>query len=343
MRLLRPRELEALAPEGVRALVHELDVHQAELELQNEELRNLTLELEAARDRFRDLFDFAPAGYLTLDADGAILEANLKASELLGCERAKLMGHRVQAFIDPASQDRFHLHQQAVFESGGAHASELRLVTEDGRPRDVTIESFLIDETDRRTRLSLVDISDRVAAESALRDAHEELARTVVARTEELEESQRLNERIAEAAPLLLWIYDIGTRSTLYINALARELLSGGSAEMVGLEEIVDRLDRDSLSRAIEQLDRGINGDLVEVTFRIRSPGVSSAPPWTSPSCVWPRTGCASSVTRRRSRVSASAASSPSCCMTAWASCFRSPTRSSLWRVAPATTRPAPG
>jgi PAS domain S-box-containing protein len=277
-RLLPPRELEALAPEGVRALVHELDVHQAELELQNEELRNLTLELEAARDRFRDLFDFAPAGYLTLDGGGAILEANLKASELLGCERAKLMGHRVQAFIDPASQDRFHLHQQAVLESGGAHVCELRLVTEDGRTRDVTIESLLIDETDRRTRLSLVDISDRVAAESALRDAHEELARTVVARTEELEESRRLNERIAEAAPLLLWIYDVGTRSTLYINALARELLGGGSTEMVGLEEIVDRLDRDSLSRAMEQLDRGIKGDLVEVTFRIRSP--EGAPRW---------------------------------------------------------------
>jgi PAS domain S-box-containing protein len=277
-RLLPPRELEALAPEGVRALVHELDVHQAELELQNEELRNLTLELEAARDRFRDLFDFAPAGYLTLDARGAILEANLKASELLGCERAKLMGHRVQAFIDPASQDRFHLHQQAVLESGSARACELRLVSEVGRPRDVTIESLLIDETDRRTRLSLVDISDRVAAESALRDAHEELGRTVVARTGELEESRRLNERIAEAAPLLLWIFDVGTRSTLYINTLARELLGGGSTEMVGLEEIVDRRDRDSLERAMEQLDRGSNGDLVELTFRIRSP--EGAPRW---------------------------------------------------------------
>ncbi len=271
-RLLPPRELDALTPEGVRALVHELDVHQAELELQNEELRNLTLELEATRDRFRDLFDFAPAGYLTLDRNGAILEANLKASELLGCERAKLMGNRVHAFIDPASQDRFHLHQQAVLESGNARACELRLVTEDGQTRDVTIESLLIDETDRRTRLSLVDISDRVVAETALRDAHSELARKVVSRTEELEQSQRLNERIAEAAPLLLWIFDVETRSTLYINAIARELLGGESTEQVGLEEVVDQRDREPFGRALEQLDRESNRDLVDLTFRIRSP-----------------------------------------------------------------------
>jgi PAS domain S-box-containing protein len=277
-RLFPPSEVEALSPEGLRALFHELDVHQAELELQNEELRNLALELETARDRFRDLFDFAPAGYLTLETDGAILEANIKASELLGCERARLLGHRVQVFIDPASQDRFHLHQQAVLESGRPHACELRLVTQDGRPRDVTIESLLIDGAHRRTRLSLVDISDRVAAESALHDAHEELARTVVTRTAELEESRRLNERIAEAAPLLLWIFDVGKRSTLYINALARELLGDGSSERVGIEENVDRLDLDSFGRAIEQLDGGGNGDLVEVTFRIRTP--EGAPRW---------------------------------------------------------------
>jgi signal transduction histidine kinase len=118
----------------------------------------------------------------------------------------------------------------------------------------------------------MVDISDRVAAESALRKAHEQLAGTVVARTEELEESRRLNERIAEAAPLLLWIYDVGTRSTLYINAFARELLGGGSGDKVGLDAIVRGLDRDSLSRAFETLDRRVHGDMVEVTFRIRSP-----------------------------------------------------------------------
>jgi len=274
-RLIPPRQVEALSPEGVRALFHELDVHQAELELQNEELRNLALELEATRDRFRDLFDFAPAGYLTLDARGEILEANLKASELLGCERAKLLGRRVQDFIDPSSQNRFHLCQRGAIDGESAHACELRLVSNDRQPRDVTIESVPIDETDRQTRVSLVDISDRVAAESALREANKKLAGTVVAQTAELEESRHLNVKIAEAAPLLLWILDLRTRSTLYINAFAREVLRTGSAEAVAIEEIVDPLDRDSLRRAVEQLDRGSNGDLVEVTFRIRTHGGS--------------------------------------------------------------------
>lgn len=279
--LLPEREIEALSPEGVRALVHELDVHQAELELQNEELRNLTLELEATRDRFRDLFDFAPAGYLTLEGGGQILEANLKASELLGCERAKLLGQRVQAFIDPASQDRFHLHQQALFAGGPPRTCELRFVTEDGRGRDVLLESVRIDKAGRQTRLSLVDISDRVAAEAALSDANEKLAGTVVVRTTELEESRHLNAKIAEAAPLLLWIFDLGTRSTLYINAFARELLGAGSTEAVEIEEVVDPLDRDSLRRGIEQLDRGSKGDLVEVTFRIHAPGGASRWLWS--------------------------------------------------------------
>jgi PAS domain S-box-containing protein len=272
---MQAQEIEGLSPEGVRALIHELDVHQAELELQNEELRILTLELEAARDRFRDLFDFAPAGYLSLAGDGAILEANLKASEFLGCERAKLLGRRVQAFVDPASQDSFHLHQRAVLESGQPHACELRLVTEDGRSRDVSIQSVLIAGTDRCTRLSLVDVSDRVAAESALRDANEKLGQTVVVRTAELEESRQLNQTIADAVPLLLWIFDLETRSTSYINAHAREVLGHRSTmdpATIVIEKFIDPRDRGRLERAFEWVGREGNGDAVEVTFRIRPP-----------------------------------------------------------------------
>jgi PAS domain S-box-containing protein len=277
-RLFPAREVEALSPEGVRALVHELDVHQAELEIQNEELRNLTLGLEAARDRFRDLFDFAPAGYLTLEADGTIREANLKAGELLGRERAKLLGQKIQAFIDPASQDRFYLHQQAVCERGRPHACELRLLGEAGRTRDVTIEGLLIDEADRRTRLSLVDISERVAAESALSDANQRLERMLVERTTVLGESRHLNERIADAAPLLLWIFDLAKRTTLYLSALARDFLADASGEMLGIEEIVDLRDRDSLRRALEKLDQGSDGDPIELTFRAGMPG--ETPRW---------------------------------------------------------------
>ena len=75
----------------LQRVVHDLQVHQTELETQNEDLRRLQLELEESRSSYRDLYDFAPAGYLTLNEDGSILEANLMASRLLGVEKNALV------------------------------------------------------------------------------------------------------------------------------------------------------------------------------------------------------------------------------------------------------------
>jgi PAS domain-containing protein len=109
-----------LSPRSARAL-HELRVHQIELEMQNEELRRTQEELEASRERYFDLYDLAPVGYFTLSEQGLILEANLTAAKLLGVARSALVKQPLSRFILPEDQDIHYLHRKALLETG-AHS-----------------------------------------------------------------------------------------------------------------------------------------------------------------------------------------------------------------------------
>ena len=88
---LSPENIEALSPEEARRVLHDLQVHQSELEMQNEELRTKQAELDSARARYFDLYDMAPVGYCTLSEKGMILETNLTAATLLGLDRSELL------------------------------------------------------------------------------------------------------------------------------------------------------------------------------------------------------------------------------------------------------------
>ncbi len=87
-------------------LVHELQVHQIELEIQNEELTQTLTEVNALRAKYLDLYDFAPVGYFTLDTQGNIVELNLRAAKLLGRERRALTGRPLREFFDPQALPR---------------------------------------------------------------------------------------------------------------------------------------------------------------------------------------------------------------------------------------------
>jgi PAS domain S-box-containing protein len=88
-------------------LLHELRVHQVELELQNTELQRARDEAETALERYTDLYDFAPVGYFTIDAQGRILETNLTGAALLGIERSRSINLRFQSFLSPSSRPAF--------------------------------------------------------------------------------------------------------------------------------------------------------------------------------------------------------------------------------------------
>ena len=170
----RRRGSATIAPKDAGALVHELEVHQIELELQNEELRRAQSELEESRDQLRDLYDFAPVGYLTLREDAVIQQANLRAAVLLGVERDALIGKRFTRFLARESQDAFHLYWRALYPDGPPQACDLVLHKSDGTAVFVSMET-----AEQKGAGSIAwcctisDITARKQAEAKLRESEE--------------------------------------------------------------------------------------------------------------------------------------------------------------------------
>lgn len=109
-------------------LLHELRVHQIELEMQNEELQQASSALEASHNRYINLYELAPVGYLTLTAEGKIVEANLTAVTLLGIERNNLLNRHFAGLVAPKDSDRWYfLFKSALERKGGQKNIELML------------------------------------------------------------------------------------------------------------------------------------------------------------------------------------------------------------------------
>jgi PAS domain S-box-containing protein len=159
-----PTELEGFSLDQVRGMLHELTVHQIELEMQNEELRRSRAELEASHERYFDLFDLAPVGYFTLTEDARILEANLTGGKLLGVPRSGLLGRPFTQFILPDDQDNYYHHRRAVVNAGSPARCELRMVRADGTAFHALLESAPShpagDRPTFRTVMSDISVSD---------------------------------------------------------------------------------------------------------------------------------------------------------------------------------------
>lgn len=132
------------APADLSALVYELQVHQVELEMQNQELRDTQVELSETIDRYRDLYDLAPVGYLTLDSSGTIHEANLMASELLGMARSGLVGRALPGFLSQVDADALHRHLQEALSSESRQQCDLAITAPDGRTSLVRLDSTAV-------------------------------------------------------------------------------------------------------------------------------------------------------------------------------------------------------
>jgi len=188
----QPAELGRLSREEMQRVVHELQVHQIELEMQNDELRRTQAELEDARDRYRDLYDFAPVGYLTLDDKNIIREANLTAAAMLGVERARFVNQPLSRFIARNTQDVFYLFHKHLLDTQTRQVCELKMVKSDQSEFDVALEAIAARDANGAPtlRVSLSDITTRKRAEAILAQHSEHLEQLVAERTRELRDAQ---------------------------------------------------------------------------------------------------------------------------------------------------------
>lgn len=170
----QPADLADLSPADIQALIHNLQVHQLELELQNEALRATQLELQAARDRYADLYNFAPVGYFTLDPNGVIVEANLTGATLLNVVRSSLIGKPLTHFVVPEDRAKYASYRVGLEDSETLQTTELRLIRWENVPFFARLEGLAWhDQAGHlfQCKLTISDISERVRAEEVLRRA----------------------------------------------------------------------------------------------------------------------------------------------------------------------------
>jgi len=180
--------LKKLSSGDAQKLIHELDVHQIELEMQNEELRRVQKELEEARNRYSDLYDFAPIGYFTFDKNGSILEVNLTGAKKLGRDRADLINKPFTLYIND-KKDAFYLHMRQVFNTETQMTCEIMLVDNSGNLFDAQLESMTIRDSDGNLlcRTAMTDITERKWIEESIQKLNEEFERQMKDRTYKLE------------------------------------------------------------------------------------------------------------------------------------------------------------
>ena len=163
-------------------LVRELEMHQIEIEMQNEELQRMQGELEAARARYFCLYDLAPVGYFSLSEQGMITEANIKTAVLLGTGRDTLVGQPFSGFVLPEDGDIFHLCCKQIFETGAQQACELRLAKKDNTRFRAQIEAALAKDIEGAPMLNvaMIDITERKKAEEALQESEERYRNMII-------------------------------------------------------------------------------------------------------------------------------------------------------------------
>ena len=233
---LTPEKAEAISNEASLLMLHELSVHQIELEMQNEELRETQAALSAAQARYFDLFDMAPLGYITLSEQGTIEQANLAAATLFDMGRGELYKKPLSKLISREDQDTFYLKRKQLIESGESQSFELRMLNKNGIEfwalMEIAIGHDFIHGTPE-LRAVLKDISKRKRFEA------ERLKLELVMRDKniELDQARLAAERANRAKSDCLFGMSHELRTPLNSILGFAQLLGSGTTKLTPIQE----------------------------------------------------------------------------------------------------------
>ncbi len=212
-----------LTLDKAKVLMHELEVHQLELEMQNQELRETQHRLEELRDQYTDLFDFAPVGYLVVDKKGVIKNINLTACTLLGLERSLLIGKPLSAYMSSGQSIKLFLNLNEAFKNGNLPSFELTMKDRKNRTFTGLLQGTIpnYSKSSDTCRISLQDITELKAA-AAIKKQHDEL---------QLEKEKI--QRYLDLAPVVFLLID-SDHNVQMINQKGCELLGYKRVEILG-------------------------------------------------------------------------------------------------------------
>ncbi|MDO9055808.1 MAG: sensor domain-containing diguanylate cyclase [Sulfuricurvum sp.] len=166
------QNLEKLTSTEIKNIVYELNLHQIELELQNEELQRVQIELEDERKRYFDLYELAPIGYCTLDAHGVIVQTNRTAALLLTLEQRDLLQHPFSTFVIAEDQDIYYLYSKQLLQCGSNPICELRMLKADQTLFWANLTTTIVRDLNNtpQWRVVISDISERKKYENKLQE-----------------------------------------------------------------------------------------------------------------------------------------------------------------------------
>ena len=251
-----------LTPMQALKVLHELRVRQIELEMQNEELQRLQRELDAERERYRDLYDMAPVGYLRVSEKGLILQTNLNAATALSQQPGQLLQQPFTDFVVRTDQDTYHLLRQRLLATRQTQACELQMRPKEGPPIWAALNASLVqkDTCDGdEIRIALSDISQHKRAELAM-----------AASEHSLRISQRQTEMVQRLSATGSWIYNLATEE---IWGSAEGMRIYGYAPVAGsfpighFEACLAEQDRKRVHESLESLIH--DGGLYDLEFSV--------------------------------------------------------------------------